>query len=162
MLYCSNYGVQDMARYARKLKRPDQKIDVSVALKLRLVNKLSYEEIGEKFGATKQSVHAAIRRFEQIIGSQPEELEAYRQRKADLLEAAELQILEKITDPETLQKASLNNAAYTFAQLHNAGRLERGKSTANVDIRHTQEEIEVLDAEYKELQAQLNPGFNSS
>ena len=141
----------------KKLRRPDQKVDVSVALKLRLVNKLTYSEIADKMGCCKQTVHAAIKRFEQIIGNQPEELDAYRQRKAELLEAAELQLLEKITDPETIQKASLNNAAYTFAQLHNAGRLERGKSTSNIDIKHTVEEIEALEAEYKVLQGQLNP-----
>lgn len=137
-------------------KRKNHKVDVATALKMRLVKKMSYQEIADKFGCNKSTVHIALKRFEAII-REPAEIEAYRQSKADLLESAELQILEKLVDGETIQKASLNNAAYAFTALHNAGRLERGKSTANVDIRHTQEEIEVLDAEYKELQAQLNP-----
>lgn len=137
-------------------KRKNHKVDVATALKMRLVKKMSYQEIADKFGCNKATVYIALKRFEAII-REPAEIEAYRQSKADLLESAELQILEKLVDGETIQKASLNNAAYAFTALHNAGRLERGKSTANVDIRHTQEEIEVLDAEYKELQAQLNP-----
>lgn len=135
-------------------KRKNHKVDVATALKMRLVKKMSYQEIADKFGCNKATVYIALKRFEAII-REPAEIEAYRQSKADLLESAELQILEKLVDGETIQKASLNNAAYAFTALHNAGRLERGKSTANVDIRHTQEEIEVLDAEYKELQAQL-------
>lgn len=138
-------------------KRKNHKVDVATALKMRLVKKMSYQEIADKFGCNKSTVHIALKRFEAII-REPAEIEAYRQSKADLLESAELQILEKLVDGETIQKASLNNAAYAFTALHNAGRLERGKSTANVDIRHTQEEIEVLDAEYKELQAQLKSG----
>lgn len=138
-------------------KRKNHKVDVATALKMRLVKKMSYQEIADKFGCNKSTVHIALKRFEAII-REPNEIEAYRQSKADLLESAELQILEKLVDGETIQKASLNNAAYAFTALHNAGRLERGKSTANVDIRHTQEEIEVLDAEYKELQAQLKSG----
>lgn len=138
-------------------KRKNHKVDVATALKMRLVKKMSYQEIADKFGCNKSTVHIALKRFEAII-REPAEIEAYRQSKADLLESAELQILEKLVDGETIQKASLNNAAYAFTALHNAGRLERGKSTANVDIRHTQEEIEVLDAEYRELQAQLKSG----
>ena len=137
-----------------KLKRPNQKVDISAALRLRLVNKLSYADIAEKMGVQKQAVHQALQRFERII-DQPDELEAYRRSKSDLLEAAEMKLISKIVDEETISKASLNNAAYAFAQLHNAGRLERGKSTSNIDIKQTSEEISALEAEYRVLQEQL-------
>ena len=39
-----------------------------------------------------------------------------------------------LTDPETLKKASLNNRAYAFTQVHQARRLEEGKSTENVNV----------------------------
>jgi len=150
-------GIHTKSARTRPLQTRPPKVDVSVALRLRLVNKLTYQDIADKLGVCKQSVHTAIKRFEALI-REPEEIEAYRKSKADLLDSAELMMLEKISDGETIAKASLNNAAYTFSQLHQAGRLERGRSTANIDVKHTMEEIQVLEAEYVELQKQLADG----
>lgn len=134
--------------------RKNHKVDVASALKMRLVKKMSYQEIADRFGCNKSTVHIAIKRFENIM-KEPEEIEAYRQCKSELLDAAEMTILEKIVDTETIAKASLNNAAYAFAQLHNAGRLERGKSTQNVDMRQLTMSLSELQEEQKKLEKEL-------
>lgn len=131
-----------------------KKIDLGEALKLRLVNKLTFDEIAKRFNCHKSAVHAALSRFTKIL-KEPGELEAYSKYKADLLNSAELTLLEKVMDTETIEKASLNNAAYAFTALHNAGRLERGKSTQNVDIRQLTMTLEELQAEQKRLEKEL-------
>lgn len=134
--------------------RKNHKVDAAQALKMRLVKKMSYQEIGDKFGCDKSVVFRAIKRFENII-KEPEEIEAYRQCRAELIDSAEMQVLEKMCNPETVAKASLNNAAYAFAQLHNAGRLERGKSTQNVDMRQLTMSLSELQEEQKRLEKEL-------
>ncbi|MBZ0241980.1 MAG: hypothetical protein K8F24_02080 [Bacteroidales bacterium] len=115
---------------------------------------MSYGEIARHFGVAKSYVHGVLQKFTNLI-REPEELEFYEKYKTKLLSSAELKILEKLMDDETIKGATLNNAAYAFQNLFNANRLERGKSTANIDIHHTQEEIETLDAEYEELKGML-------
>ncbi|WP_347275417.1 hypothetical protein [Candidatus Kuenenia sp.] len=131
-----------------------RKIDLAEALKLRLVNKLTYGEIAKRFGCHKSAVHGALSRFTKIL-KEPGEIEAYSKYKADLLNSAELTMLEKVMDTETIEKASLNNAAYAFAQLHNAGRLERGKSTSNVDMRQLTMSLQELQEEQRRLEKEL-------
>lgn len=43
-------------------------------------------------------------------------------------------MIASLADPEKLAKASLNNVAYAFQQVHTARRLEEGKSTENKSI----------------------------
>lgn len=131
-----------------------RKVDLAKALQLRLVNKLTYSEIAKHFGCRKSSVHAALSKFDRIL-REPAEIESYEKHKASLLSSAEMTVLEKMMDTQTLEKASLNNAAYTFMTLHNAGRLERGKSTQNVDIRQLTMSLEELQAEQKRLEKEL-------
>lgn len=136
------------------LKKKPFKIDVGRALELRFKNGMSYSEIARHFGVAKSGVHAILEKFTNLIRS-PEELGFYEKYKTKLLSSAELKILEKLMDEETIKGASLNNAAYAFQNLFNANRLERGKSTANIDIHQTMDEIECLDAEYEELKGLL-------
>ncbi|GJQ48606.1 helix-turn-helix domain-containing protein [uncultured Candidatus Kuenenia sp.] len=136
------------------LPKKNFKIDIGRALELRFKNGMSYGEIARHFGVSKSYVHGILQRFTNLI-REPEELEFYEKYKTKLLSSAELKILEKLMDDETIKGATLNNAAYAFQNLFNANRLERGKSTANIDIHHTQEEVEALDAEYEELKGLL-------
>ena len=50
------------------------------------------------------------------------------------MNGVELKMLENLADDGRLKKASVNNLAYAFQNLHNARRLESGQSTANVGI----------------------------
>ena len=45
-----------------------------------------------------------------------------------------MQLMASLLDPERLAKASLNNVAYAFTQIHQAGRLEQGKTTENIGV----------------------------
>ncbi len=116
----------------RTAKIPEGTIDLGKALQLRLKNKLSYPEIAKVFGVTHQSVYDRIQGFMKHIDS-PDVIEAFEKCKPEILSSAERQLLEKMLDPEKMEKANLNNVAYAFTQINNANRLERGQATAITD-----------------------------
>jgi hypothetical protein len=89
--------------------------------------------LAERYNCTKSSVHGALKRFVNIIGS-PSLTDAYEDNKANVLGSLQLKTLEYLADDKTLKKASANNLAYLFTQLHNAQRLEQGRSTSNIGI----------------------------
>src|SRR3990167_1367042 len=95
------------------------KINIAEALKLRLVNHLSYQEIADRYGVVKSAVFQALKRFLSIL----DELEAYKNHKVDLLSSAELKLLERLVNDEVMGKASLNNVAYAFRQLFDSGKI---------------------------------------
>ena len=114
-------------------KSISSRINIAEALKLRLVNHLSYQEIADRYGVAKSAVFQALKRFLSIL-AEPDELEAYKNHKVDLLSSAEMKLLERLVNVEVMEKASLNNVAYAFKQLFDSGRLEQGKSTGNINI----------------------------
>lgn len=124
------------------------KIDIALAFKLRVQNKLSLQEIADRFGCHKSSISTALRRFIAILPN-PEEIQAYVNNKSQLLTGLELTLLTEISSPDKLKAASTNNLAYAFQQLNNANRLEAGKSTLNasvhISIEHREIAQRVLD-----------------
>ena len=112
---------------------PGQKIDPIKAFKLRYQNHLTYQEIADQFGATKQSVIERIRRLSALLMPK-EQQEEYEQVKVGLLSSVEHHLLASLADPAKLEKASLNNIAYSLTQIHVMKRLEENKSTANVGL----------------------------
>jgi hypothetical protein len=112
-------------------------IDVAKALRLRLEHGLSYEEIGVHLCPTnpfkKQSIKDALERFGELV-KEPGLVRAYCDSRATTLGALELQLMQSLADPKAIRKASLNNRAYAFQQIHTARRLEEGKSTENVSV----------------------------
>lgn len=72
----------------------------------------------------------------------PEHVKAYTDNRTKVLEAVEGQLVGDLTDPERRKRASLNNVAYAFQQVHQARRLESNLSTENTDI-HVQYEAHV-------------------
>lgn len=108
-----------------KPAKGEQKIDVSKALQQRLQG-LSYEQIGKLQGNfTPQSVQWALKRFDRFL-TDPIATNAYRANKSALWEAAEEVLSTALTDPVAIKKASLNNRAYTFSQIRQAVRDEKG------------------------------------
>jgi hypothetical protein len=61
-----------------------------------------------------------------------EHLEEYTDSRSRLLSAGELKLFKSMMEQEKLDKASVNNLAYSMRQLYDMGRLERGESTSNV------------------------------
>ncbi len=107
------------------------KINLVEALQLRFVNKLTYKQIGEKYGVSAQAVEQRISRFKEKFADS-EEIQQYTSNRDGILTVVEREILSSIIDPSKLQKATINNLAYAFQQIFNARRLEEGKSTANL------------------------------
>lgn len=109
---------------------PAKRIDLSKALKLRLVNRLTLQEIATQLGTSKQSVQQALSRFSTLCAD-PDIAHAYEQSRPALLSAVEEQMLQSLVDPSKLEKASLNNVAYSLTQVSQLRRLESGQSTVN-------------------------------
>ena len=102
-------------------------------LKLRIEKRLSYGEIAALTGIPKPTVYDRLRWFEALIGD-PEELKAYESSRGQILSAVEKRLVVDLADDERRAKASLNNVAYAFGQIHTARRLEEGKSTSNLSV----------------------------
>ena len=107
------------------------KIDAGKALTMRLVKLRSYQEIADHFNVAKSSVYKALKPFENLIKC-PEQIEAYRANRAQILDSLEMKIIGAMAHGPTLKKATLNNLAYAAQNINNMSRLERGQSTANV------------------------------
>ncbi len=110
--------------------------DTARLYQLHFEQGLSFAEIGKLYGTTKQAVFDRLHRLLQILPNR-EQLEVYKKNKPAILNAAEMKVLGYMLDDEKLQKANLNNAAYTFTQLTQARRLEEGKSTVNIGLKTT-------------------------
>lgn len=64
-------------------------------------------------------------------------LETYRAKKADIIEAAEALCLKSVV--EKLPDATCREATYAYDRIYNSGRLERNLSTANISNKITAE-----------------------
>jgi hypothetical protein len=119
----------------REEKRISRKIDVAKALKLRVQGN-TYEEIASVLGVTAQGVYQALNKFEQFLteAGQPGLLQAFQDNRSSLLNAMEMRMMRSLVDEDAISKASLNNRAYAFEKIHQARRLEEGKSTENVSV----------------------------
>lgn len=76
------------------------------------------------------SVNRCIERFSNVFKTLPE-IRDYREYRADILQALQLQTLKSLAQEDKHEKASVNQLAYSFEVLHKAERLEVGKSTEN-------------------------------
>lgn len=111
-----------------------QKIDVARALKLRLQGN-TLPEIAAVFAVSPQAVDQALAKFEPFIrGVGSGSLSAYSDERASLFNVVEAHLTESLLDPDCLAKASLNNRAYAFKQIHEARRLESNQSTSNISV----------------------------
>lgn len=111
-----------------------QKIDVAKALKLRLQGN-TFDEIGLIFDCNGSAVHQALAKFAPFLnGIGPGELTAYSESRSELFNRVEQTLTASLLDAGKIEKASLNNVAYAFKQIHEARRLESGQSTNNISV----------------------------
>lgn len=75
----------------------------------------------------------------QVLLQQIDKLKDWERDKADYLSAAQHVLLKSMMQQDKLDKASVNNLAYAFQQVHTATRLERNQATANTQtvVRYT-------------------------
>jgi AraC-like DNA-binding protein len=109
--------------------RGTNKVDIQKAVELRLKG-LTLEEIARQFGCSKQSVHKALKPYQDI---NPEALHAFKVGRADLLAGFQLRLIQSVTD-EDLKKMSPRDKFLAFGILFDKERLERGQSTVNTAL----------------------------
>lgn len=126
-------------------KKPNNrgKIDIGEAFKLRLINHLSYDKIAKHFGVSKQAVYERLNKHIALLDD-PQIAIAYEANKSRVLSGVEGNLLTALLDPQKVDNASLNNVAYAFTAVATQARLEAGKSTSNVSLRGTVDNLEAL------------------
>lgn len=128
------------------IKSNYRKINVAKAIELKLVKNLSNADIAKHFDVTPQAVQQQIAKFEKILKN-PEELDAYRKYKIDILDSAEMVLIRDLLDGKRRKAASLNNVAYALQNVNNMARLEKGQATEIHEHRLDPEVIQLRKAE---------------
>ena len=116
----------------RRTRIKGTKVDAGKALQLKQRG-FTYQEIGDRMGASDSAVCTAIQRLMTSLPD-PESVKAYEEQRPTLLTAAEMLLVQDITDIDKRAKASLNNVGYALTQVSNLRRLEQGKATSHVAI----------------------------
>ena len=130
------------------------RVDVNRALKLRLVNKLSYQEIANQFNVSRQCIHQSLGKLTRLL-QRTDVLDAYRSEKANLLEAVEWVLVSNLVDREKVKKASLNNVAFAAEKVNTMIRLERGESTSNITYIDMTKTWAMMKQEREKMEAEL-------
>jgi hypothetical protein len=107
--------------------------DTAKAWKMRVINKLTYEEIGKQLGVPHQTVYSRLKKLDHLLPD-PEQREAFQQSKTDIFEHAQMVLTASLLQPAKIQKATLGNVAYAVSKLNDMIRLDRGQSTSNVSV----------------------------
>ncbi len=110
---------------------PNTKINVSQAIAMRAKG-MTYQQIADKFNCSKVSVYQRLQHLRPYLD--PEAIQQWDSNKSKALSVAEQVLLDEITNPAKVEKASLNNIAYAFQQVYSANRLEQGKATENIGV----------------------------
>ena len=106
------------------------------------VKGLSIREIATLVSRSPASVERVISRNKQLLEA-VENAEKYRGARGQLLTAAEGQLLRSMTEGTAIEKATLNQLAYSFTQVLNARRLEEDKSTSNTSVQVKFQHVEL-------------------
>ncbi|NIP32788.1 hypothetical protein GWN26_08475 [Candidatus Saccharibacteria bacterium] len=127
-----------MARIATKQKSKSRvpatsKYDFRKLFRLRYQNQLTLDEISELSGVPRSTLSMWYAEVDKFIKN-PEALSIYDRNKPQFLKAIEYELLSELMDTDKRKKASLNNVAYAFQQIHVARRLEEGLSTGNLAV----------------------------
>ena len=129
-------------------------IDVSQALKLRILNKLSYRKIAAALNCSVAGVYEALQPFINLIDD-PQAIDAYNNNRAGLLTSLEMKLAAELTNSEKLKSASLNNVAYAFSQVSKEAHLAKGESTGNFQYHVEMTAVNELDKEIEDLEKRL-------
>lgn len=134
----------------------DGRIDLTEAFKLRYKHGLSYQQIADRFGVSKQSVHQRLTSISELLPDR-DEIETYRQLKTEMLDALEYKVYRKMLDDDKLKDASFNNLAYGFQNICTQNRLEKGQSTANIDIQTVTASLSEIEERRKKILIDIQP-----
>lgn len=111
------------------------RVDIVRAMRLRLQG-LSYQEIANLQGVAKSSVIEALQKFNKLLEN-PEEIKAWRENKAELLEAVEARLISSLPTDIDVKKGKRALSGYQkagmFGLIFDKIRLLRGESTVNLN-----------------------------
>jgi len=112
-----------------KRTKNGKKLDLGEVIKLRDVSGLSFDKISAITGYAKPYIHRAYTEFKSLL-KDSDLTNVFNENRVNILSSIELNMLQDLGDEDKRKKASLNNVAYAFNQIHTARRLEEGKGTA--------------------------------
>ena len=121
-----------------KRTKNGKKLDLAEVIKLKDVNNLSYNQIGKQLGYSGPYIHKAYNKFKDLV-QDTDTSNNFSDNRVRILSSIEMNMLQDMVDKDKRTKASLNNVAYAFNQIHTARRLEEGKGvaggvTVNIEI----------------------------
>lgn len=144
---------------AKNPTRKNNKIDLADILRYRLEKGLTYQEIADMYGLHKSSIFTKFKGF--LKYADPEMVRLYEDKKPEILSGTEMMLIEKMTDPVNLEKASVNNLAYALGTVNNINRLHRGQATQNVSVKALSMSLAELVSEEEKLRKKLSEGTDN-
>ena len=148
----SNMGILPTTLKARR----NRKIDPIKALQLEAKG-YTQEDIANKFNITQGAVSQSINKIKSLI-LEPNELKAYRNHEADLIDSIKAKIITAASNEDTIKKAPFGTLSLAFCQLYDKSALILGKSTQNINIRsindHLFNQANELEQQIKALSEQ--------
>jgi hypothetical protein len=97
---------------------------------------MSQAQMARKYNLCKASVKERLGPVIKVLnGIRPEDIEIFRSRKADLIDAVQLKVLTEMSKEHKIERAGLKDLSSAFKELHTGVRLERGESTQNVSMK---------------------------
>jgi len=94
-------------------------LDIKQAFKLRFLRGLTFQEIADKLGFTRQAVSEALKSTTDLFAN-ANLIPQYFNNETNLLKSTEAVLLQYILDPAKLEKASTNNIAYAYDKVRAA------------------------------------------
>ena len=145
--------VSEKKKPGRKRRGWNKEAKLSRLIELRTKG-VSFQAIGKELGMSKPNVIYYWKKIVTLLN--PDILKEFERKKVSLYKTAEMLLLSEVMNPDKLQKASLNNAAYALAQVHTARRLEEGLSTSNLCYAEILMQKDELDRKINILQDQYH------
>ena len=126
---------QEVARAQDHRLTKAKSYDLGKAMKLRLVNHLSYDQIGSMLGVTGSTIRKGTAQLEKLLDN-PGLVSAYKDNEAEMIDAARMLAIqavgEQLSDPVRRKKLDISRLTMLFGVLFDKQRLIRGQSTANI------------------------------
>ena len=126
-------AVRQGKRTGGRSYKQDTLFDLKRALELRFNKGMTFAEIGQVMGMSKQAVHHQFKTLRNFF-NEPELLTAYQARPEPLLSAAASKLLATLVDSDKLAKASIFHTAYAFEKVSSQLRLEKGQATSHASL----------------------------
>lgn len=108
------------------------KFDVTQALRLRTMG-LSYQEIGNQLGVSKQAIHERLGTITKLMGD-PQMIEVWDSKRVEILKSVEVSLVADLLDDGKRKSASLNNTAYALRQVHDMRQIREQQPTELIGV----------------------------